>query len=175
MEGRPGGACAKGAIVSKLAPRFYADGDTSSKTAPEPSPPAGALAQGGEGGRGLVRDPLRVDRRQLAAALEDAPVDHHGVDVGRLRRLDHEVRGVAPHGEVDVARVQHDEVGALAGHERPYAVGYAHRARALYGRELEDPARRELELVVGAAVLDILDRFHDREHVGVARDRKSVV
>src|SRR3954468_3352151 len=59
------------------------------------SPPARALAHRGERLRGIGDDGRDVDGGQLAAALEDAAVDHDGVDVRRLRRLDQHVRRVA--------------------------------------------------------------------------------
>ena len=55
--------------------------------------------------------------------------------------------GSVQHGEIHRARVDHDEVGALARRQRADAVVDAHRARAVDRRELEHASRRELELV----------------------------
>src|SRR5713101_6695668 len=132
----------------------------------EPSPPPGALAHGGERRRSFAHGLLDVDCGQPAAALEDAAVDHHGVDVRGLRRLHQHVRRLAEDSQVHFARVDHDEVGALPGFQRSHAVVHAHRARAFDRRELQDAARRQFEFVLAAAVLDVLDGFHDREHIG---------
>src|SRR2546425_8381716 len=124
----------------------------------ELSPPARALPHSGEGRRGFAHGLLDVDRRQPAAALEDAPIHHHRVHVRGLRRFHEHVRRLAEDTQVQLARVHHDEIGALAGLERTHAVVHAHRARALDSRELQDAARRQLEFVLAAAVLDVLDR-----------------
>src|SRR5216684_4504911 len=58
----------------------------------EPSPPACALSHGSEGRRGFAHGLLDVDRGQPAAALEDAPVHHHRVDVRGLSRFHQHVR-----------------------------------------------------------------------------------
>src|SRR5260221_5214684 len=138
------------------------------------SPPTRALPHPRQGRGGFVHGLLDVDRGQPAAALEDAPVDPDRVHVRGLRRFHEHVRRLAEHPEIHLARVHHDEVGAFPGFQRPHALVHAHRAGAFDGRQLEHAARRELELVVGAAVLDVLDRFHDREHAGVARERRRI-
>src|SRR6266850_3983014 len=97
----------------------------------ESSPPARALPYGGEGRGGFAHGLLDVDRRQPAAALEDAPVDHDRVHVRGLRRFHQHVRRLAEHPEIHLARVHHDEVGALSGFQRPHALVHAHRAGAL--------------------------------------------
>src|SRR5467141_3143556 len=125
----------------------------------ESSPPARALAHGGERRRGFAHGLLDVDRGQPAAALEDAPVHHHRVHVRGLRRFHQHVRRLAEHPEIHLARVHHYEVGALSGFQRPDAVVHPHRASALDRRELQHAARRELELALAAAVLDVLDDF----------------
>src|SRR5467141_1884327 len=88
----------------------------------EPSPPARALPHSGEGRRGFAHGLLDVDRRQPAAALEDAPIHHHCVHVRGLRRFHEHVRRLAEDPEIHLARVHHDEVGAFPGFQRPHAL-----------------------------------------------------
>src|SRR6266850_7999909 len=85
----------------------------------EPSPPARALPHSGEGRRGFAHGLLDVDRRQPAAALEDAPIYHHRVHVRGLRRFHEHVRRLAEDTQVHFAGVDHDEVGAFPGLQRP--------------------------------------------------------
>src|SRR5436309_2089105 len=92
------------------------------------SPPAGALAQLRVGGSGLLDDLLCVQRCELAAALEDAAVDHHGIDVSRLRRGHDHVRRVSEYAEIEIARRHHNEIGALARLDRADLVIDTHRA-----------------------------------------------
>src|SRR5712691_5026302 len=47
------------------------------------SPPLGALPHAGERGPRLDNHLVGIERRELAAAFEDAAVDHDGVDVFR--------------------------------------------------------------------------------------------
>src|SRR5580692_1448274 len=68
-------------------------------------------------GRRLGGNLRRVDRRQLTVAFEDASVDDHRVDVGRLDGFDDRVLDVERRRVVDHPRVDHDDVGALAGFE----------------------------------------------------------
>src|SRR5215831_8797778 len=60
----------------------------------------------------------RIERRELAAALENAAVDHDRVDVFRAGRFEHEMRGVGHDRHVERIRADRDQVRALAGRER---------------------------------------------------------
>src|SRR5712675_2024953 len=66
------------------------------------SPPIRALAQRSVGGGGLADDLRNVQRRELAAALEDAAVDHHGINVSGLRRGHEHVCRIGENAKIDV-------------------------------------------------------------------------
>src|SRR5205085_8776767 len=138
------------------------------------SPPAGALAHGSVRRVGLRENLLHVDGGEPAALLEDAAVDYDRLDVRRLRHLDYQMRRIGEHADVRMTRVHHDQVGALAFDERADALVEAERFRAEDRAHLERAPRGELELVVGDRIVDVLHRFHDREHVRIARERRGV-
>src|SRR5262249_61503255 len=58
------------------------------------SAPLRALAHTGKCGARAGNHLGRIERRELAAALEDAAVDHDRVDGFRTGRFQHEMRGV---------------------------------------------------------------------------------
>src|SRR5262249_417159 len=87
------------------------------------SRPAGtALETRGRLGR-LDNDLARVQRDKPPALLEDAPVDHDGVDVDRLRAAHDRGHRIAERRHVEVGCTHEDQVGAFARRERAGAVG----------------------------------------------------
>ena len=120
----------------------------------------------------LIRSAVQAD--QGPAALEDPAVGQHGVHVAGLGRGDQQPGRVGEHAQVRVAGVNEDDVGALAGRERP-----GHRVQAQRPGPVDGAERQRLpggagEFLLGRAVHQPLGQFHDREHVGVAGQRGGV-
>src|SRR5258707_14558698 len=132
------------------------------------SPPIGALAQREIGGRRFGCDLGRVHRGELAGALENTTVDDHRVHIRRLCRRDQHVSRITEYAQIDILGRYKDYVGPLSRLERADLVRDAHRACALDRCELEHATGGKPEFALALSVLDILDEFHDPEHVGVA-------
>src|SRR3954454_19681355 len=77
---------------------------------PRWSDAADASAERGERFGGLADDLLGIDGRELAAALQDAAVHDHRVDVAGLRRPHDRRRRIAHRGDVQVGRADEDEI-----------------------------------------------------------------
>src|SRR5262249_31180287 len=82
---------------------------------PALSRPVRAGAQGCGGLCGLLEDFAMVERRELAGAPQDAPVDDHRVHVARLRERNQRLVGIAHRSDIDIAGAYQDDVGPLAG------------------------------------------------------------
>ena len=100
--------------------------------------------------------------------------DEDGVDVRAISEAGQPVHGRSRRPQVRLSPIDHDDVRALAGFQRPDLVTETERAGAAEGRHLQELPGRQDAIILKMARVVAMCLEHDAEHVERAVGRRRV-